>query len=127
MTVEDLISDKGSVVDSVAREATVYDAIEKMVHHNVGALVVVEQGFLVGIITERDYLRYVALRGRTSKTTTVGEIMSIGPTCVGMDATLSHCMQIMTEGRVRHLPVLIGGRLGGIVSLGDIVKRLISE
>src|SRR5437667_8445263 len=105
-TVADLICEKGSTVHCVERRATVYEAIEKMVRHNVGALLVMENGDLLGIITERDYLRYVALQGRTSRSTAVDEIMSVDPSCVSPETSLAECMSIMTEKRVRHLPVL---------------------
>jgi len=126
-TVADILDAKGYVVHGVRRNATVYEAIESMVRHNIGALVVVEDGILCGIITERDYLRRVAVEGRTSKTTTVDEIMSTKVVCVTPNTTVESCMQLMTGKRTRHLPVMKGDRLCGIVSIGDVVKTQIRE
>ncbi len=126
-TVADIISEKGSIAHSVEPEATVYEAIEKMVHNNVGALLVVKDGALVGIVTERDYLRRIAVEGRTSKGTRVFEIMTSRPYTVTLSTDVERCMQTMTERRIRHLPVLSGSRIAGVVSIGDIVKNLIQE
>ena len=126
-TVADIISQKGSTAHSVGPQATVYEAIEKMVHNNVGALLVVDGAALIGIVTERDYLRRIAVEGRTSKGTLVSAIMSTRLTTVAMGTTVERCMQIMTERRIRHLPVVTGSRIAGIVSIGDIVKNLMQE
>jgi CBS domain-containing protein len=126
-TVADILAVKGSLVHGVRRTATVFEAIESMTRYNVGALVVTDEDQLCGIITERDYLRRVAVVGRTSKTTAVDEVMSTRLVCVSPGTTLDRCMQLMTERRIRHLPVLVGDRLTGIVSIGDIVKALIHE
>ena len=104
-----------------------YDAIDKMVRYNIGALVVVDAGNLQGIVTERDYLQRVALAGRTSKTTMVREIMSVSTATVGTLNTVEECMQLMTRLRVRHLPVLTLNRVVGIVSIGDVVKSRVDQ
>lgn len=126
-TVADVLVAKGSGVHSVTGTMSVYDAIDKMVRYNIGALVVVEGWNLQGILTERDYLRRVALVGRTSKTTMVREIMSASPETVTTANTVEECMQLMTRLRVRHLPVLTLNRIVGIVSIGDVVKSLLNE
>ena len=126
-TVADIISQKGSTAHSVAPQATVYEAIEKMVQNNIGALLVVDGAALVGIVTERDYLRRIAVEGRTSKGTLVSAIMSTRLTTVALGTTVERCMQIMTERRIRHLPVVAGSRIAGVVSIGDIVKNLMRE
>jgi len=126
-TVSDILSTKGTAVFGVRRTATVFEAIESMVRHNVGALVVTDEGEVCGIITERDYLRRVAIEGRTSKTTLVDEIMSTRVVCVTPNTPVEQCMQLMTNKRTRHLPVMSGQRLAGIVSIGDVVKKLMRE
>lgn len=117
-----LIQHKGSVVWSVPPEMSVLDAIREMSDHNVGALPVVEEGRLIGMISERDYTRKVILRGKASRNTPVREIMSSPPITVTPAHTVEQCMRIMTESRTRHLPILEGERLGGIVSIGDLVN-----
>lgn len=126
-SVRDVLLVKGSVVYDIWRNATVYQAIEKMVQCNVGALVVTDEGMPCGILTERDYLRRIALEGRTSRTTRVEEIMSPKLAAVGRDTDLDECMGIMTDRRLRHLVVMDGGRLVGIVSIGDLVKWQVRE
>ncbi len=122
--VSDLIAVKGSRVVSIGPDATVFEAIRTMVDHNVGALLVMAEDRIVGIITERDYLRRVALEGRSSRTTAVREIMTRDVVVVTPDRDLEEAMAVMTERRVRHLPVLDGGRLAGVISIGDVVKHL---
>lgn len=122
--VSDLIAVKGSRVVSIGPDATVFEAIRTMVDHNVGALLVLEGARIVGIITERDYLRRVALEGRSSRTTAVREIMTRDVVVITPDRDLEEAMAVMTDRRVRHLPVLEGGRLAGILSIGDVVKHL---
>jgi CBS domain-containing protein len=125
--VIDLLREKGPTVHTVAPSATVYEAIEKMSAMNVGALVVVENGRVSGIITERDYLRKVALKGRSSKTTLVQEIMASRVTYVKPDTLVSDCLRLMNEGRFRYLPVLDESRLVGIVSVGDLIKQVVRD
>jgi CBS domain-containing protein len=125
--VADVLRTKGSQVYTIEEDASVYEAIQKMVKHDVGSLVVVNDDVPVGILTERHYLRRVALEGRTSKTTRAFEIMSPEIVCVSPETGIAECMNLMTEHRVRQLAVMSNGRLSGIVSIGDIVKRLARE
>ena len=122
--VADLIRAKGHDVYTIESGASVYDAVKRMVDHNVGSLLVVDHGEIGGIITERDYLREIVLKGPTSKTTQVRTIMTADPVCVGPNDSIEECMAVMTEKRIRHLPVLECGRLAGLVSIGDVVKQL---
>lgn len=125
--VAEILRIKGSQVYTINEDATVYQAIEKMVEHNVGSLVVMDGNAPVGLITERHYLKSVALQGRTSKTTRVYEIMSPEIICVAPETGIDLCMKLMTERRVRQIAVVEGGRLAGIVSIGDVVKQLAKE
>ena len=125
-TVGALLRDKAPAIHSISPAATVFDAIKLMAERNVGALPVLQGGRLVGMLSERDYTRKVMLMGRTSRDTLVGEIMTRDPVTVGPDATVNDCMEIMTEERVRHLPVVEDGKLAGILSIGDLVKWIIS-
>lgn len=121
--VSDILDAKGRDVLRIDGSATVYEAIAEMVDGNVGALLVYDGGRLEGIVTERDYLRRVALQGRDERTTPVREIMSAELVYVGPEASIDECMAVMTERRIRHLPVLTGEReVVGIVSIGDLVK-----
>jgi CBS domain-containing protein len=122
--VADLLSAKGREVHTVSPGATVYDAVNRMVQHNVGSLLVVEGDEIHGIITERDYLREIVLKGRTSRETPVRDVMTTRVVCVEPGHTIESCMAIMTEKRIRHLPVLEDGRLTGLISVGDVIKRL---
>ena len=122
-TVSEILGAKGRDVLQIDASATVFEAIKKMVDRNVGALLVTEGGDLAGIVTERDYLRRVTLEGRTEKGTQVREIMSPELVYVTPDTSVEECMAVMTERRIRHLPVLDEGRkVVGIVSIGDVVK-----
>jgi len=125
-TVRHLLHEKGSQVWSIAPQATVYDGLELMAAKNVGALLVIEGGNVAGMFTERDYARKVVLQGRSSKTTAVGELMTRDVLYVGPDESIENCMAIMTDKHLRHLPVLDNGKLVGIVSIGDVVKAIIS-
>lgn len=124
--IRDILHQKGSQVWSVSPEATVFEAIVCMAEKNVGALLVMEGDRLVGIISERDYTRKVALKGRSSKQTAVKEILSGQVVSVGPDHTVEECMRLMTDHRIRHLPVLEEGKTVGIVSIGDLVNWIIS-
>ena len=126
-TVSEILREKGSGVYVIDPHATVFDAVARMVRHGVGALVVTEDDCVLGIITERDYLRKIAIEGRTSRTTMVHEIMSSPVVAVRPSDDLNACLALMTERRLRHLPVVDGGRLIGIVSIGDLVKRKVVE
>lgn len=114
-------------VHAIGSNDTVYDAIWKMAEHEIGALLVMEGEKIVGIVTERDYARKIVLVGRSSKETPVSVIMTTQVLCVGPLQTNEECMAIMTENRVRHLPVIDDGKLIGLVSIGDLVKDIISE
>lgn len=126
-TVSALLREKNRPLTSIEPHATVYAAIELMAAQNIGALPVVENGKLVGMLSERDYTRKVILQGRASKTTPVGEIMTRNPKVSAPDDSIGDCMRLMTEERVRHLPVLEDGKLIGILSIGDLVKWIISS
>ncbi len=123
-TVASILKEKGDWVITIDPYATVFKTIDRMVEHNVGAIVVVEAGAVRGIFTERDYLRRIALEGRSSKTTRVEEVMTEDVLTVTPEATIEACMKQMTEHKCRHLPVMRDGRLSGIVSIGDCVRRL---
>jgi len=125
-TVSRILERKGSSVWSIAPEAMVYDAIKLMAQKNVGALMVLENGVLIGIISERDYTRKVILQGKSSKETPVGEIMTKELVTAEPNDNIAECMRVMTERRVRHLPVLEGSKIIGIVSIGDLLKWVIS-
>ena len=125
-TVGALLRDKTPAIHSISATATVFDAISLMAERNIGALPVLQQDRLVGMISERDYTRKVMLKGRTSKDTLVGEIMTRDPRTVGPESTVNECMEIMTEHRVRHLPVVEDGKLVGLLSIGDLVKWIMS-
>ncbi len=126
-TVKELLREKGHQIWTIAPEATVYDALELMAAKNIGSVVVVRHGNVAGVFTERDYARKVVLKGRSSKTTTVAELMTTDVLYVSPDDTIENCMALMTEKRLRHLPVMEKGKLTGVVSIGDIVKVIISE
>lgn len=127
VTVKQLLDQKGHEVLSIGPDDAVFDAIQKMADSNVGSLVVMEGERLVGIITERDYARNVFLKGRSSPETTVREIMSTHVVCARPEQSVEECMAVMTDKSVRHLPVLEKKLLIGIVSIGDLVKSIISD
>ena len=121
--VAKVLEEKGGEVLQIEASATVFDAIKRMVESNVGALLVTEDGRVSGIVTERDYLRRVTLEGRTEKETLVREIMTAPLVYATPETSVEECMAIMTEQRIRHVPVFADGReLVGIVSIGDLVK-----
>ena len=126
-TVASILKNKGGAVWSVDPNATVYEAIAMMSEKSVGALLVVSDGRLVGIISERDYARKVILQGRSSSDTLVQEIMTGSVITVTPDHSIEECMKIMTGNRVRHLPVLAEDKLLGVVSIGDLVNAIIAE
>ena len=121
-----LLHHKPSALWNIAPEATVFDAIKLMSEKNIGALLVLSCGKLAGIFTERDYTRKVALHGKNSKHTQVWEIMPKDVVTVSSEVSVEHCMKMMTENRVRHLPVVDGGKVTGIISIGDLVNWIIS-
>jgi CBS domain-containing protein len=126
-TVGQLLSLKGTDVFSVAPQDSVLRAIEVMATRHVGALLVMSEGALIGIISERDYARKVILKNRSSHDTPVSDIMTSPAVSVTPDDTVRRCMELMTEGRFRHLPVVKGGRVVGMLSIGDLVKAVIQE
>jgi CBS domain-containing protein len=126
-TVGSVLKRKGSEVWSVTQDQTVYDTIEEMADKGVGALLVISQGKLAGIISERDYARKVILKGRSSKTTLVKEIMTSPVIFVTSDTAVDECLSIMTKNRIRHLPIMKSEQVLGVVSIGDLVKWVVSE
>jgi CBS domain-containing protein len=126
-TIGQLLQIKGHDIWSIAPDAPVYDAIKLMANKGVGALLVLEAGKLVGIVSERDYARKVILKGKTSKGTPVKGIMTPHVIYTSPDQTIEKCMALMTAKHIRHLPVLEGDQWVGIVSIGDLVKAIISE
>jgi CBS domain-containing protein len=125
--VADILALKGSSVHTVDKRTTVFEAIKMMVEANVGSLIVTDGDAIHGIITERDYLRRIVLEGRTSKTTAVLEVATERLVVVDPTRPLEECMALMTTERFRHLPVVDGGKLVGVISIGDIVKHLSRE
>ena len=126
-SVEKVLRTKGSEAWHIAPQATVYEALQLMAEKEVGAILVLEEGEVVGIFTERDYARKLILKGKFSKDTAVRELMTQDVLYVEPQNTIEDCMVLMTKNRVRHLPVMDNGKLAGIVSLGDMVKHIISE
>jgi len=126
-TVKEILQVKGYDTWSVAPDVPVYDALKLMADKNVGAVLVIDAGNLVGIMSERDYARKVILKGKSSKEIPVREIMTEKVLCVRPDQTVKECMTLMTDKRVRHLPILEDDRLIGVISIGDVVNSIISE
>ena len=126
-TVDQLLKLKGTEVFSVTPEDSVLRAIEIMATRHVGALLVMSEAKLIGIISERDYARKVILKNRSSHDTPVRDIMTSPAVSVAPEDSVHHCMRLMTEGRFRHLPVVKGGRVAGMLSIGDLVKAVIQE
>ncbi|MCC5907237.1 MAG: CBS domain-containing protein [Balneolaceae bacterium] len=127
MKVKEILSRKGNDIYSIRSDETVFNAIKKMSELKIGALLVIDNGELKGMISERDYRDKVILMGRKSKTTEVNVIMSRKAFCVNVDDSVNLCMKLMTEKRIRHLPVLANGKLAGLISIGDVVKSIIDR
>lgn len=125
--VREILANKGHEYWSVAPGASVFDAIRLMAEKSVGSVLVIADGEIKGIVTERDYSRKVALDGKASPETSVDEIMTTQVLCTSPDRPIDECMALMTEKRVRHLPVMDDGKVIGVVSIGDLVKAVISE
>lgn len=125
--VRHLLASKKSTLFSIGPDAPVLEAVRSMAEHGIGALLVMSGGALTGIVSERDYARKVVLHGRASADTPVSQIMSSPVLTVSPDATAQHCMVLMTERRIRHLPVVEDGRVIGLVSIGDLVKSVIED
>jgi CBS domain-containing protein len=127
-TVKQLLQGKaGGAIYSVPPAASVLDAIKLMAEKSIGALVVLDEGRLAGVISERDYARKVILQGRSSQTTLVREIMTAAVITVRSEQTVEDCMALMTRHRIRHLPVVDAGKLTGVLSIGDLVKEMIAD
>lgn len=126
-TVYDVLHNKTGEIWTTSPEDTVYDAIRLMGERNIGALVAIEHGKVVGILSERDYSRKVVLQGRTSRDTKVGEILSSPAITVRSRDGIEKCMQLMTGNRIRHLPVVDDGRLAGLISMGDLVNWVMNS
>ncbi len=126
-TVRDILEVKGRMVWSVDPGSTVFDALSLMAEKEIGALVVLDEARVAGIISERDYARKVILHGRASPTTRVEEIMTTHVAYTHLDQSIEECMVIVTDKRIRHLPVLQDGNLIGIISIGDLVKAIIAD
>jgi len=125
--VRQVLEEKGSEVITIEPGASVYSAIEIMAENGIGALMVMEGNRPVGLISERDYARKVILKGRSSRDTEIREVMTTHVSCVRPDQTVEECMALMTDKRIRHLPVIEDDRIVGIVSIGDLVKSIISD
>ncbi len=125
-TIDGILNQKSGDIFSISPEATVFEAIELMDNKNVGALLVMEADCLIGMISERDYTRKVMLRGKRSRETKVAEIMSANLTVTHPREPVEKCLHLMTDKRIRHLPVLDGDKVVGIISIGDLVKWVIS-
>lgn len=126
-TVRQLLGAKSPEVFAVSPDDSVLDAIKLMAQKSVGAVLAMQGARLCGIVSERDYARKVVLQGRSSANTPVRDIMTVRVITVGLDDTVDRCMQIVTEHRIRHLPVLEGDRVAGVISIGDLVKAVIED
>jgi CBS domain-containing protein len=127
ITVKRLLAIKGHEIWSISPDALVFNALRLMAEKNVGALLVIEDQKVVGVLSERDYARKIILKGKRSANTLVREIMTHRVILVTSDQSIQECMALMTEKRIRHLPVYTGDKLVGIISIGDVVKAIISE
>jgi CBS domain-containing protein len=125
--VRNIIQTKGNAVFSVPSSITVYNALETMFEKSIGALLVVDNNKFVGIFTERDYARKLILKGKSSKDTLIREVMTEKPITVTLDASIEDCMKIMSDKKIRHLPVMEAEKLVGLISVGDVVKFIIEE
>ncbi len=125
--VRNILEAKGRAVFSVEPSVMVLEAIELMCEKNIGGLLIVEKGKLAGIFTERDYARKLILKGKSSKDTPIGELMTPNPFTVTPDSSIDQCMEMMTNKHIRHLPVMENGELIGMISIGDVVRHVINE
>lgn len=126
-TVRNLLDEKGHDVIAVDSQSRVYDAIEKMSGEDIGSVAVVDNGKLIGIFTERHYARRVFLKGKASPDTLIADVMSRNPICAVPEQTVEQCMAVMTENSIRHLPVVEDNQMIGLISIGDLVKSIISD
>lgn len=125
--VRHLLEAKSPEVYAIAPDAPMIDAIRLMAEKRIGALLVIKDGRLAGIVSERDYARKIILQGRSSKSTAVSEVMTIDPRTVGLEDSAEHCMALVTDQRIRHLPVVVNDKVVGVVSIGDLVKAVIED
>ena len=125
-TIHEILHNKGTTVWSISPDTMVYDAIALMAEKNIGALLVTDHGKLVGILSERDYTRKIVLRGKQSRETKVAEIMSTNVTVTHPREPVATCLRLMTDKHIRHLPVVDGDTVVGVISIGDLVKHVIS-
>jgi len=125
--VKDILDSKGYLVHSVTPDTTVYSAIEQMCQKNIGGVLIMENDMLAGIFTERDYARKLILKGKSSKETKIKELMTANPIAVSPQNTIEECMEIMSDKHIRHLPVLEGTKVLGMISIGDVVTQVIQE
>jgi CBS domain-containing protein len=125
--VKHLLDAKGRQVISIGPDASVFDAIRLMAENGIGALAVMQDGRLVGMLSERDYARKVIIKGRSSRETRVGEIMTAEVVTTTSSQTVNDCMNLVTDGRIRHLPVVEGDEVIGMISIGDLVQAIISD
>lgn len=125
--VRHLLEAKAPEVYAIGPDAPMIDAIRLMAEKHIGALMVIQAGRLAGIVSERDYARKIVLQGRSSATTPVREVMTVDVLTVGLDDTAEHCMALVTNQRIRHLPVVVDGEVLGLVSIGDLVKAVIED
>ena len=126
-SVKDILDSKGHDVCSVHADSSVFNAVKMMAEKSVGSLLVMDGDRLIGIVTERDYARKIILEGKSSRESTVAEVMTRKVLCVAPERTIDECMALMTDKRARHLPVVDHKRVIGVVSIGDLVKAMISE
>ena len=125
--VQHLLDSKGREIISIVQNASVFDAIKLMADHAVGSLLVMDGDELQGIVTERDYARKVIIKGRSSESTPVADIMTKDLVTASVDQSVNDCMTLMTERRIRHLPVIVDGKVAGLISIGDLVQAIISD
>jgi len=125
--VQQLLDKKGDEIISITRDASVFDAIKLMADRGVGSLLVMDGDELKGIVTERDYARKVIIKGRSSESTPVADIMTTELVTASLTQSVNDCMTLMSERRIRHLPVLVDGKVAGMISIGDLVQAIISD
>ena len=125
--VQHLLDSKGREIISIVQDASVFDAIKLMADRAVGSLLVMDGDELQGIVTERDYARKVIIKGRSSESTPVADIMTKDLVTASVDQSVNDCMTLMTERRIRHLPVIVDGKVAGLISIGDLVQAIISD
>ncbi|WP_442796140.1 CBS domain-containing protein [Pelobium manganitolerans] len=126
-TVRQILANKAFRMITIGPDAMVYEALEVMNEHNISAILITQDGKLSGIFTERDYARKVVLKGKSSKEVRIDAVMTPSPIVVSPDQSIEHCMELMTEKHIRHLPVMDNGELSAIVSIGDVVKFIIED